>query len=65
LFALFYATESPDAWPARIGSFVPISAPFVIPVRAAVSSVAIWEVALAVAIMLASTYAVIRIAARV
>jgi ABC-2 type transport system permease protein len=65
LFALFYATESPDAWPARIASFIPVSAPFVLPVRAAVSDVALWEVALAVAIMLVSTYAVIRIAARV
>jgi ABC-2 type transport system permease protein len=65
LFALFYATESPDGWPALIGSFIPVSAPFVLPVRAAVSDVPIWEVALAVAIMLVSTYAVIRIAARV
>ena len=64
LFALFYATESPDAWPARIASLIPISAPFVMPVRAAVSDVAIWEVALAAGIMLVSTYAVIRIAAR-
>ena len=65
LFALFYATESPDAWPALIGSFVPVSAPFVLPVRAAVSEVPMWEVALAVAIMFTSTYAVIRLAARV
>jgi ABC-2 type transport system permease protein len=64
LFALFYATESPDAWPAQIASFIPISAPFVLPVRAAVSDVAIWEVALAAAIMLVSTYTVIRVAAR-
>ena len=65
LFALFYATESPDAWPAQIASFIPVSAPFVLPVRAAISEVPLWEVALAVAIMLGSTYAVIRIAARV
>lgn len=64
LFALFYATESPDAWPARIASFIPISAPFVLPVRAAVSSVAIWEVAVAAAIMIVATYAVIRVGAR-
>ena len=64
LFALFYATESPDAWPARIASFIPISAPFVLPVRAAVSSVALWEVAVAAAIMVMSTYVVIRIGAR-
>ena len=60
-FALFYATESPDAWPARIATFIPISAPFVLPVRAAVSSVALWQVAVA-AIMIVSTYVVIRMA---
>ena len=35
------------------------------PVREAVGNVAAWEIALAVAIMIVSTYAVIRIAARV
>jgi ABC-2 type transport system permease protein len=35
------------------------------PVRAAVSEVPAWEVALAAAIMIASTYAVIRLAAGV
>jgi ABC-2 type transport system permease protein len=65
LFALFYVTESPDAWPALIASFIPVSAPFVLPVRAAVSDVPIWEIALAAVITLISTYAVIRIAARV
>ena len=44
---------------------MPLTAPFVMPVRATVSDVAAWEVALAVAIMIASTYAVIRMAAGV
>jgi hypothetical protein len=50
LFALFSATESADAWLAWIASFVPIR-PVRHPVRAAVSSVAAWEVALAVVII--------------
>ena len=60
-----YATDSPDAWLVRLASFVPLTAPFVMPVRTAVSDVPAWEVALAGAIMIASTYAVIRLAAGV
>jgi ABC-2 type transport system permease protein len=47
------AADPRDAWYSRVASFVPITAPFVMPVRIAVSDVATWEVALAVAIMLA------------
>jgi ABC-2 type transport system permease protein len=65
LFLALYATDSPDAWLVRLASFGPLTAPFVIPVRAAVSSVPAWELTLAAAIMIASTYAVIRIAASV
>jgi ABC-2 type transport system permease protein len=65
LFLAVYATDSPDAWLVRLASFVPVTAPFVMPVRAAVSDVPAWEVALAAAIMIASTYAVIRVVAGV
>ena len=64
-FLAFYATEFPDEPLARIASFVPVTAPFVVPVRAAVSDIAAWEVGLAVAIMVAATYAIVRIAAGV
>jgi ABC-2 type transport system permease protein len=60
-----YAADSPDAWLSRVASFVPVTAPFVVPVRIAVSDVAAWEVVLAVAIMIVSTYAVVRAAAGV
>jgi ABC-2 type transport system permease protein len=65
LLLAVYATDSPDAFLVRLASFVPITAPFVMPVRAAVSDVPIWEVAISGAIMVASTYAVVRVAARV
>ena len=65
LFIALYATDYPDAWLVRLASFVPFTAPFVMPVRQAVSDVPGWEVALAGAIMIASTYTVIRLAAGV
>lgn len=65
LFIAFYATDSPDAWLVRLTSFVPFTAPFVMPVRAAVSDVPAWELGVAGAIMIASIYAVIRLAAGV
>jgi len=65
LFIALYATDFPDAWLVRLASFVPFTAPFVMPVRQAVSDVPGWEVALAGAIMIASTYTVIRLAAGV
>jgi ABC-2 type transport system permease protein len=65
LLIALYATDYPDAWLVRLASFVPLTAPFVMPVRAAVSDVPAWEVALAAAIMIASTYAIIRLAAGV
>jgi ABC-2 type transport system permease protein len=41
------ASEAPDAWYVRVASLLPITAPFVMPVRIAVSSVAPWEVVVA------------------
>jgi ABC-2 type transport system permease protein len=65
LFLAVYATDSPDAPLVQLASFVPVTAPFVMPVRAAVGEVSAWELALSGAIMVASTYAVIRVAAGV
>jgi ABC-2 type transport system permease protein len=62
LFALIapVASEYPDAWYIVLASF-PTTAPFVMPVRIAVSSVAAWEIVLAAAIMLVATYGLIRL----
>ena len=50
-----------DAWYIRLASVFPTTAPFVMPVRVAVSDVAAWEIALAVAITLAATLALVRL----
>ena len=55
------ASEFPDAWYIVVASLFPTTAPFVMPVRIAVSSVAPWEIVLAAAIMLAATYALVRL----
>ena len=55
------ASELPDAWYIVVASLFPTTAPFVMPVRIAVSSVAPWEIALAVAVMLAATYGLVRL----
>jgi ABC-2 type transport system permease protein len=57
--------DDPDAWYIRLASFVPVTAPFVVPVRAALGHVAAWEVALAATITMATTYALVRLAAGV
>ena len=55
------AAEFPDAWYIVLASVFPTTAPFVMPVRIAVSDVAAWEIVLAVAIMLAATYGLVRL----
>jgi ABC-2 type transport system permease protein len=55
------AAEYPDAWYIVVASVFPTTAPFVMPVRIAVGSVAAWEIVLAVAIMLAATYGLVRL----
>jgi ABC-2 type transport system permease protein len=55
------ASEYPDAWYIVVASVFPTTAPFVMPVRIAVSSVAAWEIALAAAVMVAATYGLVRL----
>jgi len=59
------ATSSPDTTLARVASFLPPLAPMVVVSRAAVGHVARWEVPLAVAVELVSTWVLIRLAGRV
>jgi ABC-2 type transport system permease protein len=60
-----FVQDAPDVWYMRLASLVPLTAPFVMPVRAALGHPAAWEVAVAVAIMLGATYALMRVAAGV
>jgi ABC-2 type transport system permease protein len=61
-FAGFVASQSPDEWYTRVASLVPVTAPFVMPVRVAVGDVPGWEIVLAIAIMVGATYALVRLA---
>ncbi len=65
-FLLTYALiASPDALWVKILSFVPPLMPVLMPARLAVGHVAIWEMPLAILIMLASIYGMARLAGRV
>jgi ABC-2 type transport system permease protein len=65
-YLLMYATiASPDAPWVRVLSFVPPLMPALMPARLALGQVAIWEMPLAVLIMLASIYGMTRLAGRV
>ena len=59
------AAQAPDAWYMLAASLFPTTAPFVMPVRIAVSDVAAWEMLAAATIMLATTYALVRLAGAV
>jgi ABC-2 type transport system permease protein len=64
-FLSFAALESPDGLLARVCSFLPPVAPFVMTIRAAVGGVAPWEVAVAIALMALSTYGLIKLGGRI
>jgi ABC-2 type transport system permease protein len=63
--AAFAVLENPDGVVARITTFLPPTAPFVVPIRHAQDAITGWESALAVVIMVAATYGLIRLAGRV
>ena len=56
--------ENPDGLVAKIATFVPPTAPFVVPIRTVQSAIPWWELALAVIVMAAATYGIIRLAGR-
>jgi len=55
------ASESPDQWYMQVASMLPLTAPFVMPVRTAASDVAAWEIVLSTSITLAATYGLVRL----
>jgi ABC-2 type transport system permease protein len=59
------AASAPDGTLARVTSFVPGLSPLVMPVRQAAGSVAAWEIALAVVLMLAAIALVVRLGGRI
>jgi ABC-2 type transport system permease protein len=64
-FAAFAVLENPDGVVAKITTFLPPTAPFVVPIRQAQDAIAGWESILSVVLMLAATYGLIRLAGRV
>ncbi len=59
------AGQNPDGSLARVTSFVPALSTMVMPVRVATGSVAWWEIALAIALMLVAIVVVIRVGGRI
>jgi ABC-2 type transport system permease protein len=59
------AGQNPDGSLARVTSFVPALSTMVMPVRVATGSVAWWEIALAIALMLVAIVVVVRVGGRI
>jgi ABC-2 type transport system permease protein len=64
-FAAIIAGGSPAGVVAKVATFVPFSAPMVLPIRVAAGEVDLWEVVLSVAIVLAAIVGAMRLAGRV
>jgi len=63
--AILLVTDDPDGLLARVLTFVPPSAPMVVPLRAALDAIEPWEIVLAVAVTLAAIYALFVVGGRV
>jgi ABC-2 type transport system permease protein len=62
--AMFLVPEQPDSTLVRVLSEVPIFAPFMMPMRAALGTVLAWEMALAIALAIATIPGVVWVAGR-
>jgi len=65
MFVSIAALENPEGIVARIGTFFPLTAPMVVPVRTALNGIAAWEYILAVVITVASIGLMLWVAGRV
>ena len=64
-FVAQLALVNPAGWIARTTSFVPLWSPMVMAVRATTSDVPLWEIALSVALIVVTTYGLIRLGGRI
>ena len=64
-FVSFQVLDDPLSPAARIASFFPFTAPYVVPIRNSLDGIALWEHALAVLAMLVSIVVMVRIAGRI
>ena len=61
----FQALDEPMGAVARVGTYIPFMAPFVVPIRVAFQQIQVWEYLLSVALVLVTLVGMIRVAARV
>jgi ABC-2 type transport system permease protein len=64
-FVSFQVLDDPLSPAARIASFFPFTAPYVVPIRNSLDGIAWWEHALAIVVMVASIGLMVRVAGRV
>lgn len=64
-FVSIAALSDPDGPAAVIGTFIPFTAPFVVPVRAALDAIPAWQYILAVVITLAAIVGLVLVAGRI
>jgi ABC-2 type transport system permease protein len=57
--------DEPGGTVARVATFVPATAPLVLPIRSAAGELAVWEALASIAIILLATYGAVRLAGRV
>jgi ABC-2 type transport system permease protein len=65
LFAGFVVNGDPDGTLAHVCAFIPTTAPITMPARIILGAAPAWEIAASVAVMVASTRALIRLAGRI
>ena len=65
LVGIFYVSGNPDSAISVVLSLVPLTAPFVVPVRAVSDSMSLWEHLAAVIVMLGFTLWLVRVAGRI
>lgn len=64
-FVSFIALEDPGGTVATITTFIPFTAPFVVPIRVAFGEIPVWQHLLSLAVTLAGIYLLVRLAGRV
>lgn len=64
MFSMFAILADPEGMVLRVGSQIPLVAPFAMPVRAGLGVVEVWEIVLAVILMLGTIYGALMFAGR-
>jgi ABC-2 type transport system permease protein len=65
IVSIVFVAEDPSGVLARVMTFVPLSAPMVVPLRAALGAIEPWEVAVSIAVMIAAIFLLFEAGARV